>query len=332
MKRSLFLLICACLLAACQGPASQATPALAAATPLATLTVSIPATETMLATPNPTVGLTASPSAQPLQTCAESEPVCILAGHFLMQRPIELPNNIVPDHTYLYGSTQSGKREPHHGVEFPNAQGTPVLAVADGKVVFAGDDKLVLLAWMTTYYGNVVVVQHDFPGPGGPIYSLYAHLYKINVSQGQQVRLGEQIGQVGATGRAIGSHLHFEVRAVNNDYRSNRNPELWLAPLAGTGVLAGRIEDAQGKLVKGVLNVQRMDAGVLNPLPVTSIETYVINEPQPVNGDDIWHENFTAGDLPAGDYRLSMLYDGALSEMQVKIEPDKLTFVRFILK
>jgi len=330
MKRSLFVLIWACLLTACLGPAPQALPSPTATLPAPTATLAAPilVTEIVPATQSPTV----TPLVKLRLACAESEAVCILDGHFLMQRPIGLPNNIAPDHTYLYGSTQSGKREPHHGIEFPNAQGTPVLAVADGNVVFAGNDKLVLLAWMTSYYGNVVVIQHNFPGLGWPIYSLYAHLYKIDVSQGQQVRLGEQIGQVGATGRAIGSHLHFEVRAASNDYRSNRNPMLWLAPLAGTGVLAGRIVDAQGKPVKGVLNVQHMDAGVLNPLPVTSIETYIVNEPQPVNGDDAWHENFTAADLPAGDYRLSLLYNGALREMQVKIEPGRLTFVRFVLK
>jgi murein DD-endopeptidase MepM/ murein hydrolase activator NlpD len=252
-------------------------------------------------------------------------------GHFLLQRPIALSGHASIDQTYRYGTTQADKREPHHGVEFPNAQGIPVLAAASGLVVFAGDDKLVSLAWVPAYYGKVVVIEHHFPGLTLPYYSLYAHLFTIKVKEGQQVQAGEVVGQVGATGKAIGSHLHFELRAGKNDYRSNRNPELWLAPLAGMGVLAGRIEDARGNAVKGMVNVQRIEGGVLNPLPVTSLETYATKETQPVNGDDAWQENFAAGELPAGDYRLTLVYNGAIHEQVVKIVPGKLTFVSFVL-
>jgi murein DD-endopeptidase MepM/ murein hydrolase activator NlpD len=240
-------------------------------------------------------------------------------------------NNSV-DHTYRYGSTQGGRREPHHGVEFPNAQGTPVLAVADGVVVFAGDDKATALAWMPAYYGKVVVIEHHLAGMEGSVFSLYGHQFKINVQQGQRVRAGDEIGQVGATGRAIGSHLHFEVRVGNNNYRSNRNPELWLTPLAGTGVLAGRIQDGSGASVSGMINIQRFKDGVLNTLSVGTAETYVTNEAQPVRGDDDFEESFVVGELPAGDYRLTLIYNDKIYEQVIKIEPGRLTFVKFFVK
>ena len=265
------------------------------------------------------------------QACPIEQTGCILDGHFLMQRPIPPTDNLKVDATYRYGSTQAGTREPHHGVELPNVQGTPVLAVADGTVVFAGNDKDVTLSWVPAFYGNVVVIVHHFPGVSQPVFSLYAHLSEVNVVVREQVYLGDQIGRVGSTGKAIGSHLHFEVRLGSNDYLSNRNPELWLAPLPGMGVLAGRIQSLTGNALDGIINVQRIDRGVLNPLSVTSLETYVTREHDPVNADDVWRENFAAGEIPAGDYRLSIVYSGGIREQYIKIEPGKLTFVRFVL-
>lgn len=304
-------------------PAPAATDCLTCARAAETMTARIPATQTMQAM------LTATVAAE--QACLAHDPICILDGHFLMRRPIGPQDRQSIERSYPYGSNEVGAREPHHGVEFANAQGTPVLAVADGKVVFAGDDKKVTLAWVPAYYGNVIVLEHHFPGQPRTVYSLYAHLYKIEVRPGQQVGAGEQIGQVGSTGTAIGSHLHFEVRLGANDYKSNRNPELWLAALPGTGVLAGHIEDAQGNFRAGRLNLQRMLNGVLDPLSVAAPETYATKELQPVRADDVWSEGFTAGELPAGDYRLTLVYNGTIYEQMVKIEPGRLTLVRMVV-
>ena len=72
-----------------------------------------------------------------IQTCIEQ--ACILDGHFLLQNPIPADANQSVTGNYRFGSTLEGEREIHHGVEFSNPSGTPVLAAADGVVVFAGE-------------------------------------------------------------------------------------------------------------------------------------------------------------------------------------------------
>jgi len=85
----------------------------------------------------------------------------------------------------------------HRGVDIPAPEGTPVLAMADGRVAFAGN---------MNGYGNVVILQH-----GGATRSLYAHLATIDVAAGEEVRGRQTLGTVGHTGNATGPHLHFEV-------------------------------------------------------------------------------------------------------------------------
>jgi murein DD-endopeptidase MepM/ murein hydrolase activator NlpD len=91
-------------------------------------------------------------------------------------------------------------RSPHAGVDVILPAGTPVVAIADGTVAFAGKQ---------FFGGNSVVLDH-----GGDVYSVYYHLQEYVVSEGQKVTRGERIGAVGASGRATGPHLHFSVRAA----------------------------------------------------------------------------------------------------------------------
>jgi murein DD-endopeptidase MepM/ murein hydrolase activator NlpD len=86
----------------------------------------------------------------------------------------------------------------HLGVDYGAATGTPVRTVGDGVVEFAG---------VQNGFGNVVFIKH-----GGGNTTVYAHLSKINVRNGQRVQQGDNIGLVGATGWATGPHLHFEFR------------------------------------------------------------------------------------------------------------------------
>ena len=146
----------------------------------------------------------------------------------LFQIPIPVGYTQEIDTTYRYGTTQNGTRIPHDGVEFYNASGTPVLAAADGTVFFAGTDDQTKFGQFKNFYGNLVILEHKFTGIEYPVFSLYAHLSAINVDTGDQINLGDKIGEVGASGSAIGSHLHFEVRLNLPNLENRVNPELYL--------------------------------------------------------------------------------------------------------
>lgn len=90
-------------------------------------------------------------------------------------------------------------RKMHTGIDLSAPRGTAVYATGDGKVVKAGKS--------TGGYGNVIIIDHGFGYK-----SLYAHLYKVEVQKGQEIKRGERIGAVGSTGRSIAPHLHYEVR------------------------------------------------------------------------------------------------------------------------
>jgi murein DD-endopeptidase MepM/ murein hydrolase activator NlpD len=95
-----------------------------------------------------------------------------------------------------YGDTS----EMHGGIDIMGRYGAPVDASGDGEVIFAGRD---------SGYGGLVIVAHP-----GDIRTLYAHLSAVYVREGQTVRRGQTVGAVGASGRATGPHLHYEVRVA----------------------------------------------------------------------------------------------------------------------
>jgi murein DD-endopeptidase MepM/ murein hydrolase activator NlpD len=90
----------------------------------------------------------------------------------------------------------------HTGLDISAPNGTPVKAADTGEVLFTG--------WLSGY-GNVVILDH-----GGNLTTVYAHLSRIECSEGAKVNRGSTIGRVGATGVATGNHLHFETR-INGD-------------------------------------------------------------------------------------------------------------------
>ena len=217
------------------------------------------------------------------------------------------------DLTYLYAATQNGKRDPHHGVEFQNAFGTPVHAAGSGEVVFADSDKSVKFSPWTNFYGNVIVIRHadDF-------YTLYAHLSTILVQAGGQVNAGDEIGRVGATGGATGSHLHFEVRKGSGytDYFSTQNPELWLVPQPGTGTLSITLKmDAERNYERPLVISRLLNGNVVFTYYLTSY----------ARGFEHNEEDAVLGSLPSGQYKIQFNDASGLRERIVMVEEGKLT-------
>ena len=217
--------------------------------------------------------------------------------HYVFQRPIAADHVNYWARNYSYGSTDGGNRPVHHGIDFENDTGTPVIAAADGVVYYAGPDITTLFGPQPNFYGNVIVIQHLFKdGDGQTIYSLYGHLSEIEIKTGQTVRVGQEIGLVGSAGVAIGPHLHFEVRSGNpQDYNATRNPELWIAPYLDSGVLAGRVADLNDQPVFGI-EVEMQSLSIYR-----SAYTYGDGT---VNGDPVRGENFVIPDMQPGYYLL----------------------------
>lgn len=109
-----------------------------------------------------------------------------------------------PLDTYRQTSGFGRRRDPfrgtwssHHGLDFVNKTGTPIMASADGTVVYAG--------WRGGY-GWLIEIDH-----GMGIRTRYAHLQKILVGKGQKISFRQKIGLLGTSGRSTGPHLHYEV-------------------------------------------------------------------------------------------------------------------------
>ena len=100
----------------------------------------------------------------------------------------------------------TGEVSSHTGTDIACAEGTPILAAADGIVTVANG----LDSWGGSY-GYYIQIDH-----GGGLETLYAHCSSICVATGQQVQAGQVIGYVGHTGRVTGNHLHLEVRIDSN--------------------------------------------------------------------------------------------------------------------
>ncbi len=91
------------------------------------------------------------------------------------------------------------RKRPHLGLDLTGPRGTPILSAQQGSVVYAGRD--------FRGFGNMVLIES---GQGWA--TIYGHLDKIVVTEGQRVSQGENIGTMGRSGRATGVHLHFEIR------------------------------------------------------------------------------------------------------------------------
>jgi murein DD-endopeptidase MepM/ murein hydrolase activator NlpD len=252
--------------------------------------------------------------------------------HSWFRRPIALADQPYIDQTYRFGSTMGGNFQAHQGVEFNNPDGTPVHAIGDGIVVYSGPAEA---------GANTIAIRHDRKlktddGRRHFVFSVYYHNTKLLATVGQRVKTGDVIALVGNTGRATNDHLHLEVHVAPTTDSSkivdpavryppfNTNPELWIDPLPGTGVVAGQVWDARGLPVQ-----QARIYGLVKPepqeTPFSFIETYGPRN----HSDPVYRDHFAIGDVPPGEYDLGVEIEGRKVYRRVRVTAGKLTWVEF---
>ncbi len=242
--------------------------------------------------------------------------------HFYFARPIAADEVNWPLANYRYGGVFF-PGVTHTGVDLDAKEGTAVLAAGPGTVVWADWGLFSFTPGnLSDPYGMAVVIRHDFGYRGQPLYTVYAHMRAILAHVGERVQTGTQIGEVGSTGATTGPHLHFEVRIGENSYYDTRNPELWIAPAEGWGVLVGRVMYNDHKLITN------------DPVYVTSQATghqWVVDTygPEAVNSDDYYQENMAISDLSAGVYKLEIIYSQKSYKTQVNVLPGQITYFSF---
>jgi murein DD-endopeptidase MepM/ murein hydrolase activator NlpD len=226
-------------------------------------------------------------------------------SHLWVGRPVGLGGSNWPAANYPYGSTKGGTLAVHHGVDFAANYGTPLVSVAAGEIIVAGGDQDVLYGLRPDFYGLLVVIRLDQTYRGQPVYVLYAHLSEILVEVGQRVEPGELIAESGASGAALGAHLHLEVRVGENDYAHTRNPQLWMLPFDDRGAIAVRVVDRNGQLLA---DFPVLLSRAASPRSLyRGSWTYTDNH---VNGDDLFGENAVFGEIPPGPYWVRAVVDG----------------------
>jgi murein DD-endopeptidase MepM/ murein hydrolase activator NlpD len=265
----------------------------------------------------------------PGDTIGVREPAAPL--HTWFARPIALGDQPFIDQTYRYGSTMGGVFQQHQGVEFNNPNGTTVLAIASGTVVHAGPAE---------QGSNTVVIRHDtsLTTPQGRffVFSTYYHNSRLLVSVGQRVARGQPIARVGNTGRATNDHLHLEVHASPSDSVAlivdpnvrypiyTRNPELWIEPLPGTGIVAGQVWDRSGRPVP-----QARLYGIVKPEPQETPFSYAETYGEHNHPDPAYGEHFAVSDVPPGEYVLGTTIEGRKLFRHIRVEAGKVTWVEF---
>jgi murein DD-endopeptidase MepM/ murein hydrolase activator NlpD len=325
-------------------PEPTSLPALFVATPTVTAVpqpqLAMPAIVT--ASPAPTVAVaatyppaaaaavppTSEPEAEPTPAATFTPPAPGQPSpheHFWLGRPVPQGGVVWTDKVYPYGSTRGGTLRTHHGVEFYVPGNTPIYASAPGTVMVAGDDSSNIYGPHPNFYGSLIVIRHDFQHNGKAVFTLYAHLSQLLISEGQRVNVGEQIAWSGATGVADGPHLHFEVRVGENSYNHTRNPLLWLYPFTGRGVVAGRVTWPDGSPVyEAPLTLRRLDAASAYAATTSYADDLV-------NGDDHWQENFALDDVVAGYYELTLNVGSHTYRERFWVYANQTSFVEFRL-
>jgi murein DD-endopeptidase MepM/ murein hydrolase activator NlpD len=244
--------------------------------------------------------------------------------HFYFMRPIGANEVNWPLARYRYGGTFF-EDTTHTGIDIPAPKGTPVLAAGPGKVIWAGYGLFFLREEFQDPYGLAIAIEHDFGYQGEPIYTVYGHMDEIFAFRGQRVETNQVIGLTGETGKVTGPHLHFEVRLRDNKAYGSRNPELWISPPQGWGVLAGRVMgDSGGLLEKKRVHLRNRETNQ-NWFVITYAKTGS-------NPDPYYNENVVIGDLPEGSYTVWIEHNNTVYSTDLEIQAGMVTYFTYVGK
>lgn len=173
---------------------------------------------------------------------AKTQPKPLWHGVFLQPKNTQVFSNFAETRRYRFRG-QDVDTEVHFGYDLASVKESPVPAANRGTVVFAGP---------LTIYGNTVVLDH-----GLGLQTLYAHLSRIDVREGQEVEKGAVLGRTGTSGLAIGDHLHYEVLI----HGISVTPLEWwdarwirdriLTPLREANVTLGEVDEGKARPTAG---------------------------------------------------------------------------------
>ncbi len=154
------------------------------------------------------------------------------------------------------------------------------------------------------------------------LYTVYGHMGEVDVVEGQHVETGQLLGLVGETGRVTGPHLHLEVRVDENSFFTTRNPELWIVPPIGWGIIAGRMMDSYNQLI--------YDQQLIITDPQAKQNWFAWSYGKTaVNSDPFYQENLVIGDIPAGEYVLRTAFGGMNFTAPIKVHAGGVNYFYF---
>jgi murein DD-endopeptidase MepM/ murein hydrolase activator NlpD len=244
--------------------------------------------------------------------------------HFYFARPIAADQINWPVADYRYGGVFFEPGVVHTGVDIDAEEESPILAAGPGTIVWVGWGLFTETPGnQSDPYGIAVAIRHDFGYQDQPLYTIYAHMSSTPMIVSQHVETGDIIGFVGKTGLVTGPHVHFEVRLGSNSFHHTLNPELWLAPPQGWGVLAGRVIDDEKDVIS------RIDVRVISQETKRSFLAHTYGSGGAINPDPYYNENVVIGDLPAGIYKINIVYDKKIVQTWVEIFPGQITYFTF---
>lgn len=364
-RRAVALLFVLLVLSACAAPTLQTEPlpaptrtvvaaaalptAAPSATPPALPTPQATATATLRPSPTATASPTATPTTPATPTpdpavglpCPDPAPVKPdYAAYTLTADPWPTPDatavlpplslvNPLPtagrNAGYPYGSDGSGRYLLHNGLDMADEDDALAVAPGDGHIVLARDDIDELFGWRCDWYGQVVVLQLDEGHDGQPVYVLFGHVRDVQVVEGQRVARGEPLAREGTAGVATVAHLHLEVRVGANTFGATRNPLLWLEPWSGSGVIAGRLVDPDGRAWQGVtVTLIDKEGGLLNTF------TYLDDPDHLIRPDPALGENFVFGPVAEGRYTVFVEVQGEEYRRTVEVRDGQLTTLEIV--